>query len=306
MRCLPIRLRFSVGELGRQLAAKLNKPLFFELADVWPDVPIGMGIIRPRWLQNFLYARTNKIYAVAEKIFTFSRGMRGQVISHNVPEDKVMTVPNGMNLPLIADATPASVAIASDESRMRVFYTGTLGTVNNVGQLVRAIKRLEEQGRDDVECFIVGRGNESENVQALAKELKVRNVNFIPQVPRAELPSFLASADVGVSTIASHPVLEHNAATKFYDYLSSGIAVVINHEGWQAEYLRENDCGRSSKLGDVEAFAANLAWLADHPDDRKKMGENARVASARDFDRADWAKKMMDEICLKLGQEFGT
>ncbi len=317
----------SVGELGRQLAKKRNLPFFFELADVWPDVPIGMGYIRSAWLQRWLHRRTRKMYEAARCVFTFSEGMRQQVLSHGVLATKVMTVPNGVNIPPIDQeygdngvndgerhgideerhgideverTEPSGSSEAADGGRMRVFYTGTLGTVNNVGQLVRAMRWLEDQGRDDIECVIVGRGNESESVERLARSLDVRNITFVPRVVRTELPALLRGADVGISTIASFPVLEANAATKFYDYLSSGIAVVINHQGWQADYLRANECGLSSPLGDVEAFAKNLAYLADHPEQRQAMGARAKRAAARDFDRTIWAGKMMEEILTRL------
>ena len=284
----------SVGELGQQVARRLKKPFFFELADVWPDVPIGMGIIRAKWLQRLLVARTLKMYEASTRIFTFSEGMKGQVLSHGVPADKVMTIPNGINIPQVEIGSHKKER--ADGAPMRIFYAGTIGTVNDVGQLVRAVHRLEQKGRSDIECAIVGRGNESPKVESLAQELGTQCVKFVSKVPRQDLPALLASADVGVSTIGPHPVLEANSATKFYDYLSLGLPVVINHGGWQADYLRDNECGLSGELGDVEQLANNLERLADDSETRCRLGANAKRCAFRDFDRKDLARKMMAEM----------
>ncbi len=290
----------SVGELGRQLAERMKRPFFFEVADVWPDVPIGMKIIRSPLIINWLNRRTDQIYRAAECIYTFSDGMREQVCSHNVPEQKVVTVPNGINLSHRDDRDFVADPRRKTDDSTRVYYTGTIGTVNDVGQLVRAMHVLQNQGRLDISCVVVGRGNEKEKVQSLAKELHVKNVHFEARVIRSELPNVLRQADIGVSTIAPFPVLEANAATKFYDYLSLGLPVVINHGGWQADYLRNNHCGLSSKLGDVSALADNIRFLADHPDVRSEMGHNGAASARRDFDREKLAMFMIDDMLARL------
>jgi glycosyltransferase involved in cell wall biosynthesis len=88
-------------------------------------------------------------------------------------------------------------------------------------------------------------------------------------------------------------VLEANSANKFYDYLSSGLPVVINYQGWQAGYLDRYRCGLSSKMGDLDALLANVLHLADTPALRLEMGQNGRRLAEDCFDRVQIARGLM-------------
>ena len=69
----------SVAALGHRLARYHGKPFCLEVADVWPDVPIGMGIIKNPLLIRWINKRTNAIYRAAAKIFPYTEGMRDQI-----------------------------------------------------------------------------------------------------------------------------------------------------------------------------------------------------------------------------------
>lgn len=277
----------TVGELGRKLAARWQIPYVFETVDVWPDVPIGMGISRNRLVNAWLHRRTDKLYAAAAAVVALSDGMREQILSHGVPAAKVHVFYNGTNL----QAFPYVVRDA--RAQTHIIYTGTVGLANGAEVIPRLCKRLEELGRVDIWCTIVGSGNDLHTVQELAQQLGVRNLKFLPTVPKEEVAALLADADIGLVTFAPFPVLEANSANKFYDYLSSGLPVVINYQGWQAGYLDRYRCGLSSKMGDLDALLANVLHLADTPALRLEMGQNGRRLAEDCFDRVQIARGLM-------------
>jgi glycosyltransferase involved in cell wall biosynthesis len=108
--------------------------------------------------------------------------------------------------------------------------------------------------------------------------------------------SLLAEADAGVVTFAPFPVLEANSANKYYDYLASGLPVVITYQGWQARYLREWECGLSSEMKDLQTFADNFIHLLNNPQLRRQMGENGRKLAAEKFDRSKLAAELLEEF----------
>ena len=238
----------TVGELGRRLSHKMSRPYVYECVDVWPDVPIGMGYIRNPLLIGWLNRRTNRIYREAAKVVTLSEGMAEQILSHDVPTEKVHVVHNGCH----PEAFPFVERPA--RSPVQVIYTGTVGLANGVDALVRTAKALERQGRSDIRFAVLGGGNDLDRVKKLAEELDPENLVFLDRVPKEEVAGFLAQADIGLVTFAPHPVLEANSANKFYDYLATGLPVVLNYQGWQADYLDSWNCGLYSRMGDeVEA-----------------------------------------------------
>ena len=277
----------SVGELGRQLARHWQVPLVFEVADVWPDVPAGMGVIpRGPWLA-WLYRRTRRIYAQAQVIVPFTPGMKQQIEAHGVPPAKVKVVYNGVG----ENARRVNPQPKDGQRPVRVLYLGTLGVANRADQLVRAVALLEKEMESlpPFEVQVVGSGNDEKRFLGEIARLGVQSVVYRGQVARSEIGEILAGADVGVISFAPFPVLEANGATKFFDYLAAGLPVVINYGGWQAEWLERHLCGMWSPQGDEASFAWNLARLIEHSVLREEMGSRAKASAGPEFDRKNLA-----------------
>jgi glycosyltransferase involved in cell wall biosynthesis len=179
-------------------------------------------------------------------------------------------------------------------------YSGTVGLANGVDQIVRAAKQVQDTGRTDIRFVILGDGNDLQRVRRLADELEVALIEFLPEADKERLNEELAKADIGLVCFAPFPVLEANGATKFFDYLSSGLPVVINYLGWQADYLSRFDCGLSSPQGDMESFTENIRRLADDPALRSRFAMNGRQLLLDRFDRNKLSLRMLE--ILKAAQ----
>jgi glycosyltransferase involved in cell wall biosynthesis len=278
----------SVGELGRRLAKYHQVPFVFEVADVWPDVPIEMGIIPPGPWRGWLYRRTQKMYAAASKILVFSEGMREQVLRHGVESEKVVVSHNGVQMAKIPFVP------RNQEGPTEVIYAGTIGKANGLDQLVRLAKRAQEAGRADIQFTILGSGNDETRVKALAEASHLSNLQFISQLSKEAADQRLQNAHIGFSSFAPYPVLEANSATKFFDYLASGLPVLLNYRGWQADYLERYGCGLASTQKDEEALFQNMLKLVDDPGLRTEMGRKGRQLAEEKFDRKVLAERMME------------
>ena len=102
-----------------------------------------------------------------------------------------------------------------------------------------------------------------------------------------------ASCDIGLMVLANIEAFYYGTSpNKFFDYIASGIPVVNNYLGWIADMINEYHCGIVVPPDNPEKFAEAIEWLADNPDDRKKMGDNAFVLSKK-FDRTELAEKFV-------------
>lgn len=273
----------TVGMMGYLLSLFHRRRWILEVVDVWPDVPIGMGIIQKRWLQRILNGGVNFLYKKAHRIIALSEGMKDQIRSHGVDPQKVIVSPNGTNVELFkpTDLRNNDVPI--------IFYSGAVGKANEVSALLRAVKLL----KNDFIVHIYGWGAELERMKAYVRVLQLENVLFFDPLPKNELAEKMRMADIGVITFAPFPVLEANSANKFYDYLASGLPVVINYQGWQAKYLADYQCGFSAPQGDVNALASALDQLLADQYLRQTMGKNARQLAEKHFDRTTEADKLL-------------
>lgn len=274
----------TVGMMGYLLARFHRRRWVLEVVDVWPDVPIGMGIIKKRWLRRMLKKGVDFLYRKADRIVALSKGMKQQITYHQINPRKIIVSPNCTNTELFHPLkeekwNPLPIII----------YAGAVGKANELSALIRAAKLLE----NDCVIHIYGWGAEWKRMQVYVRIFLLRNVFFFDPLPKKELAEKMRQADIGVITFAPFPVLEINSANKFFDYLASGLPVVINYKGWQADYLEEYECGLSAPQGNVEAFAEAIDQLLADRELRQKMGKNARELARAWFDRADEAEKLL-------------
>ncbi|WNJ20389.1 glycosyltransferase family 4 protein [Pontibacter sp. G13] len=281
---------WSVAELGRQVARYFQVPYFLEIADVWPEVPAGMNLIPLPGLVKWMHRKTDRMYREATRIFPFSPGMASQIHQRGVPETKISTILNGTRR--VRPSHPSH----SFHGPVTVVYTGTFGVANDVGQILQAAKILWESGNQEIRFIVVGDGNEGKKVRAQWEALHLPNVELHERVSQSEAMKIMESADIGLVCFANFPVLEHNAATKFFDYLGQGLPVVINYEGWQAEWLRTYQCGLSAHQGDLMAFAEAIAQLASNPQLRSEMSSNALQLAQEKFQRDQLSQDMLNHL----------
>jgi glycosyltransferase involved in cell wall biosynthesis len=284
----------TVGELGRRHARRNNIPYVFETVDVWPDVPIGMGIVKNPiavWAANRF---VNRIYRDAAAIVALSEGMRDQVLVHGVLPTKVHVAHNG------TDTDAIRPTVKHTEGPVQLLYAGTLGLANGAEALVQAVHALNQQGlQHKFTCRIVGDGSRLPALQQLVTQLRLPNLQLLPPVPKQDVNALLAGAHVGVSTFLPVPVLQANSANKFFDYLAAGLPVVCNYLGWQAHYLQAHRCGLASAQQDNEAFINNLKTLITDTELRRQMGIQARALAVSHFDRKKMAGKVL-AICTDV------
>jgi glycosyltransferase involved in cell wall biosynthesis len=213
--------------------------------------------------------------------------MRAQVLQHIQAPDKVFVLHNG------TDTRAFTYRELPQRDNVTCIYTGTVGIANDVTQVLHAAKRLEDAGHAHIRFRIVGAGNDLARVQKLADELRLGNLTLERGVPKEDVPALLHAADIGLVTFAPFPVLEANSANKWYDYLATGLPVVTNYGGWQADYMRDWGCGLSAPQGDVAAFADQILRLANDAALRRQMGLQGRMLAEQHFDRALLAERLM-------------
>lgn len=84
-----------------------------------------------------------------------------------------------------------------------------------------------------------------ESVMQQAKDAGVlnKNVFILDSISKNELAAWYSAVSMGSSFVTDIKELWANSANKFFDTLASAKPVLINHEGWQAETIRERNIG---------------------------------------------------------------
>jgi glycosyltransferase involved in cell wall biosynthesis len=206
--------------------------------------------------------------------------MRGHLARvYVLPEGRVEVIPNWSD--------PDEIAPLDRETRFRaahaltgtiVLYAGNFGKYQNFDNILDAAKRLRTSC-PDVQFVFVGDGARREYLADRMEREALENCRILPFVPAADFPDLLASADVSLVTL--EPGAEGlGVPSKFYNILASGrpTVAIVGEDSEVARVLEEADCGVRVDQGAPEQLAAVLERLHAHPEERARLGRNAREA----------------------------
>ena len=275
------------------LAARCKRvPFLLEIRDLWPEFAVAMGVLRNKtlirmsqWLEKFLYNHADRIIVNSPGFIPYIRDICGKT-----PD----LVPNGADISMFAGA---------DGSAFRekwglgdafvVMYSGAHGPANDLETALNAAEILS--GHEDIRFVFVGSGKDKERLEALKDEMGLKNVLFVPPVPKDEIAAVMAAEDAGLAILKRLDMFRTTYPNKVFDIMACGDPVICQIDGVIREVVEENQAGIFAEPGDPQALADIVLKLAGDRELCRKMGENGRNAIAEKFNR-DIALNRLESI----------
>lgn len=284
------------GLAGWVLSVAKGAPMVFNVADLWPQSAVELGMVKnpllikvAEGIEEFIYARSARIAAVTRGIERIL-GDRGF--------QKTVFLPNGVDLDLFKPGTSGEAFRARHDlmGRFLVVYAGTHGLSQGLEVLVEAGRLLEARGLP-VTFLLVGDGSEKPRLMELARG--VSTVRFLDSLPKREIPEVVAAADVYAVTLRDLPLFRGAVPSKLYEAMSAAKPVVLAAYGEAPDLLAEADAGLSVPPEDAPAFAEAVERLMEDPELCRRLGANGRRLVEDRYDReklVDRFEAMLKEI----------
>ena len=159
--------------------------------------------------------------------------------------------------------------------RPRVLSTRNLEAHYNVACTLRAFA-LVQQTHPDASLTLVGGGSHQPALEALARELGLRNVTFVGRVPADDIAQFYADADIYVQT----PAID-NMPLSVLEAYASGAPVVSTDVGGVPSILTDGVHGLLAPADDHTAVAARITDLLRDPARANQLAANAHESCRR-------------------------
>ena len=272
-----------------------RKPFVFEVRDLWPELPRAMGVLRNPlvllmmdWLEFVAYHSANSCVAL-------SPGIARGITRRGVPESRVVTAPNGCDLDLFAPdaARPLPEILGLPADAFVATFTGAHGVANGLAAVLDAAAELRMRGRTDILLVFIGDGKDKPALIERAHREKLDNCLFVDPMPKKALAQFLCRrANVGLMILANVPAFYYGTSpNKFFDYLASGLPVLVNYPGWMAEMVTAQGAGVVVPPQDPVAFADALMQMADARAATAEMGPRGRDLAKHQFLQATLAQR---------------
>jgi glycosyltransferase involved in cell wall biosynthesis len=191
-----------------------------------------------------------------------------------IPEDKISVLWVGCDDEVFApDITKTRTGEASSNSL--VLFYGSYLPLHGVDVIVRAAKILEPLS--NIHFRIIGEGMQKKQISNLARDLGVRNIEFISSVKYETLPDEIGRAKI---CLGGHFGGNEKAArvipAKVFQCIAMGKATIVGDNLANAEFLTHGKDAYYCKMNDPEALANAIQFLDEHNDLQKNLEINSR------------------------------
>ena len=217
--------------------------------------------------------------------------LRQQLVDENVPQAKILLCYNGIDIPRFRRTDvhkPAALQAAS----MVIGTVCSLRREKDVPTLIDAFARVRDRLLG-VMLVIVGSGPELDSWQQYADHRALRQVcHFEPATQ--DVSRWLSAMDIFV--LPSRTEAFSNA---LMEAMASRCCVVASRVGGNPELIRHGETGLLFEPGDSESLAEQLAFLIQHPGQRRVLAESGeRYIQSFSIDSA--ARNMEQIYCTLL------
>ena len=275
-------------------------PFVYNLQDIFPDSMVGTGITKEdsliykigRIIENFTYRN-------ADHIIVISNDMKKNIMKKGVPENKITVIHNwidtGQVKPVKKEDNYLFEKYQIPRDKFNVVYAGNLGYAQNIEVILKAAKQVEDDR--DINFVIFGRGAQEEEYKKMAKDMHLKNVEFLPIQPYSEVPYVYSLGDASV--VSCKKGFGGSAMpSKTWSIMATGTPVLARFDsGTEMEnIIGIGNVGLFSDVDDFRSLAANILKLYADVELRESCGMNARAYVQKNVNRRVCTQKYMDTI----------
>jgi colanic acid biosynthesis glycosyl transferase WcaI len=263
------------GIAGALIARATRRPFVYNIRDMYPDMVLGGGILRPgrgvdAWEAAHLWALRQ-----AARIIVLGDDMRDRILEKGIPVERIAVIRDGVSVPAqLASPEDQVVREIRGGFPFVVIHAGNLGFYGAWKTLLEAARLLG----DSAAIVFVGGGAHRASLEESAGGIS--QVRFMPFRPAHQIPSVMAAGDVHI--VAIRRGLEGVVVpSKIYSILAAGrpLLVVAPENTDAARIVRQFECGAVADPDDPAGVARAILELRADPARLEEMGRRARQAS---------------------------
>ena len=290
---------------GRLLSWWKRCPFIFWVADLWPETPIQLGMLRNRlmirlsqWLEWSAYEHASIVWVVAE-------GVRNDLIQRGFPPERIFLGINGVDTALFRPIPQTPVQVRRGlgwDDRFTVLYAGTHGVVHGLMTVLDAADQMRD--RTDIQFMFIGDGAEKTDLIEQARKRNLKNLTFLDAQPNAQMPLIYAAADICLIPARKAQVLKGFLPAKMFEIMACGRPILLGVDG-EARWLAEQEAGAALYVEPENpgALVSAILHLKEHPDIAESLGERGRAFAEMKFDRDQLVRAVEARILKLLGKQ---
>lgn len=276
----------TVGLAGALIGLFRRIPFVYDVQDLWPDTLRATGMINNARALSIVGTVCNWIYKRAAHVVVLSPGFRCLLGERGVPDAKMSIIYNWCDEQALQNPVVGSADLGFMDDRFNVVFAGNIGRAQALGGVLKAAQLVGERN-NQVQFVFVGGGLEVTAMKALAQELALTNVRFVPQMPMSEVGAVLGRADALLVHLRKDPLFSITIPSKTQAYMGVGKPIIMAVEGDAAGLVTRAQAGVIATPEDAESIAGAVLSLAGMPEaQRIELGNNAKSFYSKELSLA--------------------
>jgi colanic acid biosynthesis glycosyl transferase WcaI len=291
----------TLGLTGWIIGRIKKIPVVLNVQDLFPQSAIDLGVLKNRVLIKFFNALESFIYKRIDFITVHSMGNKKHILRKGIKSEKVEIVNNWVDTEYIGPENGDGKDFKNEfdlSNNFIVSFAGVIGYSQDMDVIVQAAKKLEVH--ENIHFVIVGDGVQKQATMEKVKEIGLKNISFIPMLPREKYPEVLYASDVCLSTLKKH-VKTPVVPSKILSIMASGrpLVAAMNLSGDAPKIIEEACCGYTLPPENAAQLSEAILELYRNPEKRERFGKKARKYAEENFSLPVAVKKYK-EIFSKL------
>ncbi|HHW87796.1 MAG TPA: glycosyltransferase family 4 protein [Chloroflexi bacterium] len=267
----------TLGLNGFLLKVLLHGKMIYDVRELWPDVPVRMGLLKNKLLIRLAYAVENFVYRNSVAITSIARSFNANLEARGVPKKKLYFTPNFVDVEWLKPL-PKDNAFAREhglDNKFVIFYAGNIGLSQGLEILTKVAVDFEADR--DVVFLVIGDGAARLHLEQAVKDSGLQNICLLPFQPYRRVPETYATADVSISPMKLGFSYD-TVPSKIYTAMAAGRPVVAAAESdtETAMLIQESSAGLVVTPESAQEMIDAIKQLRNSPELATWMGQNAR------------------------------
>jgi hypothetical protein len=264
-------------------------PFVLEVRDLWPEAIVSLGLMKPGPAVSVLQRLAWFLYGQAAAVVVVTEAFADYLTARGVPRPKLSVIPNGADTSAYAGPAADRAALGLRAEDFVVAYIGTHGLSHGLGTVLDAAATLT-----DAKFLLVGDGADRARLVAERDRRGLHNVLMRPSMPKSDVPSLYAAADVCLVPLRDVPLFETFVPSKLFEALAAGRPIVGAVRGEARSILERSGGALLVDPEDGAAIASAVAALRADPALRERMGRAGQAFARAHYDRDALAERYLD------------
>ena len=281
----PFLLPMVASRFKRRTGAKL----ICYLQDIYPDVAVAIGKVKPGCITNQIRKRLQVSYSTADLVIVLGECMKSRLANEPwaLDPESITVIPNWADCdaitPLPRESNPFRLSEGLQD-KFLVMHSGNMGLTQRLDVLVKATQST--YWPSSAVLLLVGDGAAKSELVRQANAGDSQRIRFLPYQPREALSQSLSAADLHVVSMHEN-IAGCLCPSKLYGILAAGRAVLaITSEATDLyRVVKNHGLGWCCVPGDSDEIAKTVAEASSCSDRLNQASQEARRVACQRYDR---------------------